>query len=254
MIMIASVVSGLVFILLVSLFPHKQRSVKNYDALLQLNQYKYNIYEIFSIIPLFFFVGLICYITYLLGNDVQNLIFSGRTVDIAIYPPDTFWLASGLCFGFGLIVPPMELLYRILLGEEYDIYTEYTNRKHGYDGFRVLRPICLAFVVVGLAVSVLGLGWYKEITADRILINDFFSLRPQTYTVSDVRSLTRYEKSINADGFEKPDLHYKIVFTDGRVWDTSDNFHEVSPEVYGQVIQHILSRSSLTLQHQETDR
>ncbi|AKD03252.1 hypothetical protein PKOR_09075 [Pontibacter korlensis] len=113
--MLASILTAVIFFLLALLFPHKPKPVGDYDKLIFLNEYKYKIYEIFSIIPLFFFTGLICYIFYLLGNDVQELYFRGRSLDFAIYPPESFWLVPGLCFGLGLIMPPIELLYRLVL-------------------------------------------------------------------------------------------------------------------------------------------
>jgi hypothetical protein len=214
--MLFTVAFSLVFLLLPFLFPSKPKPVKDYDKLLLVNGYKYKIYEILSLVPLFFFTGLICYVFYLLGNDVQQVYFSGRQADFAIYPPESFWLVPGLCFGFGLIMPPMEFLYRLMLQEEYDIYTEYTNRKYGYDGYKAVRLLCIGCVAAGVVVSFLALGWYKEIIGDKMIINDFGSLKPQEYTLQQVTSVTHYQRSLNPQGVAEPEPHYKITFSDGR--------------------------------------
>ncbi|OKL39146.1 hypothetical protein [Pontibacter flavimaris] len=251
--MLASVLSALIFLLLPLLFPSKPKPVKDYDKLLLVNEYKYKIYEVFSLIPLFFFTGVICYAFYLLGNDVQEVYFRGREANFAIYPPASFWLVPGMCFGIGLLMPPMELLYHLMLKEEYPVYLEYTNRKYGFDGYRVVRFLGRGCLLAGVLVSVLGLGWYKEVKGDKIVINDFGSLTPQAYTMQDVTSVTHYKYKQNSKGEVEAEPHYRIRFSDGRVWDTSDNFHEVSEEKYRAIVSYITSNANLELRHESTD-
>lgn len=251
--MIASVVTALIFLLFGLLFPHKPKPVKDYEQLLLVNEHKYKIYEIFSIVPLFFFTGLICYVFYLLGNDVQELYFRGRQTDFAIYPPESFWLVPGLCFGFGLIMPPIEFLYRLLLQEEYDVYIEYTNQKYGFDGYRVVRLLCKGCVAAGVGLSFLGFGWYKEIIGDKIIIADFYSLNPQEYTIQQIESVTHFERNTNSEGVVEVEPHYKLSFSDGRTWDTSDNFHEVSEEKYTAIVNYIVLKSKLEVNFKDVD-
>lgn len=251
--MLSSVLSALIFLLLPLLFPGKPKPVKDYDKLLLVNEYKYKIYEVFSLIPLFFITGVICYVFYLLGNDVQQVYFRSREADFAIYPPASFWLAPGMCFGIGLLMPPMELLYRLMLKEEYPVYLEYTNRKYGFDGYKVVRFLGRGCLLAGVVISVLGLGWFKEIKGDKIIIDDFDSLTPQVYTMQQIESVTHYAYKRNSKGEAVAEPHYKIRFSDGRVWDTSRNFHEVSQEKYDAIVAHLLSQTGLELGHQETD-
>jgi len=249
--MLASVIGALFFLGMALLFPHREKPVKDYDKLILLNGYKYKIYEIFSIVPLFFFISVICYVFYLLGNDVQEVYFGGREADFAIYPPDAFWLVPGIFFGFGLIIPPMELLYRLMLQEEYDAYIEYTNRKHGIDDYKVVRVMCLGSVVAGVVLSVLGLGWYKEIKGDRLIIDDFDSIGPQEYRAQDITAITHFDKYIKSAGVAEERPHYKIVFSDGRVWDTSSNFHEVRQEQYAAIVDYLVARTNLEVAYRE---
>ncbi|WP_276497857.1 hypothetical protein [Pontibacter litorisediminis] len=251
--MLASVLSAVIFLLLPFLFPATPKPVRDYDKLLLVNEYKYKIYEVFSLIPLFFFTGAICYVFYLLGNDVQEVYFRGREADFAIYPPASFWLAPGMCFGIALFMPPMELLYRLMLKEEYPVYLEYTNRKYGFDGYKVVRFLSRGCLLAGVVISVLGLGWYKEIKGERIVVDDFGSLSPQEYTMQQVESITHYEYKRNAKNEVEAEPHYKVRFSDGRVWDTSDNFHEVSQEEYSAIMAYLLANTGLALGHEETD-
>ncbi|WP_266204111.1 hypothetical protein [Pontibacter kalidii] len=251
--MLASIVTAVIFLLLHVLFPHRPKPIKDYDKLLLVNEHKYKIYEIFSLIPLFFFISAICYVFYLLGNDVQAIYFRSREADLAIYPPASFWLVPGLCFGFGLIIPPMEFLYRLMLQEEYEVYTAYTNRKHGFDGYRAMRFLCMGCVTAGVILSFLGLGWYKEVRDDKIIIDDFGSLSPQEYSLQEIESITHFQQNTTAKGVAEVEPHYKIIFSDGRTWDTSDNFHEVGEEKYQAIVEYILSKTKLEVAYKDVD-
>lgn len=251
--MIALVASALVVLALKLLLPHKAKPVADYDKLILVNEYKYKIYEIFALVPLFFFISLICYFFYSLGNDIQELLFANRVTDFALYPPDSFWLLPGMCFGFGLILTPMDLLYHLLLREEYSAYIEYTNRKHGYDGFKAIRPICVLFTAAGLAFSILGLDWYTEIKGDKIVIDEFFALKPMKYSAAHVRSITHYKKELTSEGIEKEDPHYKIIFSDGYVWDTSNNFKEVTHEQYTAIARYLALKAGVQIADEDVD-
>ena len=251
--MLATVASVFVVLVLQLLLPHKAKPVADYDKLILVNAYKYNIYEIFALIPLFSFMGLICYFFYLLGNDIQKLLFANRVADFALYPPETFWMLPGICFGFGLILTPMDLLYHLLLREEYPAYIEYTNRKHGYDGFKVIRPMCVLFTAAGLFFSVLGLDWYTEIKGDKIVIDEYFAVTSKEYSVEQVRAITHYEKGLTPEGIEKVDPHYEITFSDGYVWDTSNNLAEVKHEQYMTIAKYLARKADVQIIFEEID-
>jgi hypothetical protein len=251
--MIVSIASALALLLLQLLVPYRPKPLADYDKFILVNEYKYKIYEIFALVPLFFFISAICYFFYALGNDIQELIYADRVADFAIYPPDSFWLVPGLCFGFGLILPPMDLLYHLLLKEEYPAYLEYTNRKHGYDGYQVMRPLCLLFTVAGLVLSNLGLDWYTEIKGENIVIDEFYALAPREYVTKDLRSITQYEESQTAEGKRIKEPHYKINFSDGNVWDTSNNFSEVDYENYTAIATYLALKANLKIAYEVVD-
>jgi len=130
---------SLVFGLLKWSMPYKQRG--DIDELkLAKNEKKYNRYELLSLIPLFVYMFLVPYLFYLLGANFLSDINKEEEV-IVFYAADAMiWPAIGLFFAFGTIMLPMNKLYQFLLGEEYDLYVEYGNRKHGFDAMRVWKP------------------------------------------------------------------------------------------------------------------
>ncbi|MFT2007497.1 hypothetical protein ACMA1I_02385 [Pontibacter sp. 13R65] len=251
--MLTTLLSAVVFFIIQLIAPHKAKPITNYDKLILVNRYKYNILEVFSLIPLFLFVSWICYFVYLLGNDIQHFFTKDRIVDFGIYPSNDFWLVIGLCFGCGLIIPPMNLLYRILLQDEYEAYLEYTNRKHGYDGFAILRPLCALCTAAGICFSFLGLNWYVEVKENSIILNDFFQLQPDQYQVQDIQSITHYNKILNSKNEEVERPHYAIVFSNGKTWHTHTSLNTAADTTYEAIVKHLLEKAEVPLIKQKID-
>ncbi|WP_299825439.1 hypothetical protein [uncultured Pontibacter sp.] len=251
--MIAAIATSIIFLLIQVFLRHKQKPVANYDTLLAVNEWKYKSLEIFSLIPLFFFIGSINYIVYLLGNDVQQLVTKGNSSDFSIFPSENFWLMIGLFFGFGLVITPMEAIYTLILREEYSAYLEYTNRKHGYDGLKLLRPACRMLVLTGFILSCLGLNWYVQLKNDTITFNDFFQLQPNTYKAGDVVTINHFSQISNKEGELEDRPHYKVVFSDGREWNTDKNMIGGSYETYTAMVEHLSIQSGKEVKYQDSE-
>lgn len=251
--MLASVVTAVVFLLLQLLVPHRPKAVSSYTHVVASNRYKFVALEFFALVPVFLVIAAITYIFHLLALDVQQFLLQDRVTDFAIYPSDDFWLVIGLFFGFGLLIPPIDLLFHLLLRDAYSAYWEYTNRRHGYDGMRVLGMLCRACVAAGIVFTFLGFNWSVEVKGDYICFNDYFSLRTAAYPASSITSVTLYDKRRNANGIIEPEPHYKVVFQDGRVWNTHNSLNELSFDRYTAIIDHLLARSGITLNRAEID-
>ncbi|MEJ8800872.1 hypothetical protein [Pontibacter sp. H249] len=251
--MIAAIATAFIFLLLQVFVQHKPKPVANYDKLIALNEWKYKSLEIFSLIPLFFFIGSIAYIFYLLGNDIQGFITKSDNSDYSIFPEPNFWLMIGMFFGFGLIITPMEVLYRMVLREEYPAYIEYTNRKHGYNGLKVLRPLCIILVVAGVILSFLGLNWSVKMRDNTITFNDFFQLQPQTYKAEDVLAIHHFSQIKNKEGVLEQRPHYKVLFSDGREWNTDKNMIGGSYETYTAMVKHLSIKSGNKISYQNLE-
>ena len=245
--MIAAIATALIFLLIQVFFLHKPKPVANYDLLIAVNKWKYQSLEIFSLIPLFFFIGSITYIFYLLGNDIQNFVTKGDDSDYSIFPEPNFWLMIGMFFGFGLIITPMEVLYRMILREEYPVYVEYTNRKLGFDGLKVMRSLYIVLVIAGVALSFLGLNWSVKMKGDTITFNDFFQLQSDTYKADAVVSISHFSQIRNKEGMLEDRPHYKVIFADGREWNTDKNMIGGSYETYTAMVKQLSIASGVEI-------
>lgn len=237
----------LVFGLLKWTMPYKERT--NIDELkLAENAKKYSKYELFSILPLFVYLIIVPYLFYLLGanlffnlgNDANTIHF--YTVDKA------FWPVVGLFFAFGTIMSPMNKLYEILLGEEYDLYLEYANRKHGFDAMRFWQPFSYLLILSGGVVMFLGLNTHFTVTEDKIIVNPFFALNPVETSFSEVERIVLYQKAKAPNGAIKKNEHYVIYKKDDAI------ILDESFKLFGikePTINHILKQCKLTLEQED---
>lgn len=245
--MIASIATAIVFLLIQVFFQHKPKPVENYDALIAVNGWKYKSLEVFSLIPLFFFISGITYIFFLLGNDIQHWVTKDDDSDLSVFPEEMFWAAIGIFFGFGLYGPPMETLLRMMLRDEYPAFIEYSNRKYGFDGTTLMRILCAVLVVAGVILSILGLNWSVKLKGDTITFNDFFQLEPVTYQPTDVIAIRHISQIRNKEGLLEDRPHYKVLFTDGREWNTDQNMIGGSYQTYTAMVGRLSSSSGIAI-------
>ena len=137
--LISIIATTLIFGLLKWLVPHKKRI--NIDELkLAQNAKKYSRYELFALLPFSAYMILVPCCFFWLGKIFLSDINNDESA-VVFYAADAMiWPAIGLFFGFGTLMLPMNKLYEFLLKDEYDLYMEYTNRKHGFDGLRAWQP------------------------------------------------------------------------------------------------------------------
>jgi len=208
---------GLIFQLIVPYQP-TQKDIDNIPFI-QLNAKKYQRYEYWAILWIFLSVGLICFCVYIFGTQLRNLSFS-HNYEYLVKAPDAFFVFAGMVLGFGLIRIPMEFVYKLLLKEEYYLYMQFTNMKHGYYGEKVWRVFERIFSIAGIGILIAGLNWFVRINDNEIQFNDLMSFKTKKYSLCDVSEihLRKYTKTVKNKEEER---HcYEIKMKDGYVWDS----------------------------------
>lgn len=226
--------------------PYKKKA--NIDELkLAKNAKKYKRYELLSIIPLLGHLTIVPYLFYLLAfNLFPNL--NTDTSAIFFYPIDVmFWPIVGLFLGFGTIMIPMNQLYKMGLKEEYDLYLEYVNRKHGFDGIRIWQPFSYLLIFLGGVVMFLALNTYFKVTEDKLISNHFFAIGPVETHFYEIDRIALYQKAKAPNGNIKNNEHYVIYKKDGSI------ILDESFKLFGveePAINHILRQCKLNLEQQ----
>lgn len=218
MLLCSSAVS-IVFLIFQLIFPY--RPPKNLDiSVIEQNKEKYNRLEKWAILWIFLSIGLIGFCVFIIGSQIRENFFSSE-YEYIVTATDSFWVLPGIILGFGLIRIPMEFIYKLLLKEEYYLYTLYANMKHGFDGEKIWRPFEYIFTLSGIVMFILGLNWFVCIDKnDKIEINELFSLKTHTYNLSDISEITYFDKYVTKDGIEKDIKHYVIKMIDGYEWNS----------------------------------
>ena len=204
---------SLAFIIFQLLFPYKPRNDADF-SLLRKNALRYNRMETWAIFWIFLFVVYIAFCMVFLGSQMQQYFFPKEYVYL-IRPTFSFWFFPGIVLSFGLVGIPMSFLYKMILKNEYYLYMEFTNMKHGFDGEKIWRPIAGILIAAGIFIFYLGMTWYVRFENSKIVINDLTSLKTVQYNLSDISAITHSEKYINRKGIEKGIEHYMIIFNDG---------------------------------------
>jgi hypothetical protein len=213
---------SLAFIIFQLLFPYKPKNNADF-SLLKRNAKRYNQLELWAIFWIFLFVAYIAFCVVFLGSQMQKHFFS-QAYAYLIQPTFSFWFFPGLILGFGLVGIPMEFLYKLILKNEYYLYLEFTNLKHGWDGKKIWKPFSVSLVVAGVIVFYMGLTWYVRIdNENRIEINDLTTLKTVNYNLSDISAIIYSEKYHTKKGVEKSIAHYRIVMNDGYMYSSHEH-------------------------------
>jgi hypothetical protein len=210
------------------------KPIKELDlARIEDNKKRFNRHEKMALLWIPLFIALICFFVWVIGTNLTTHFFSDSYVYI-VKATGSYWVMNGVVLAFGLIKVPLELIYRFILKGDYDLYMQYTNLKHGYDGNKILKPIGLTFTIVGLIFFVLGLNWFIRYDGNEIEINELFELKTRTYQIENIKSISHYvELFERMSGTEKLE-HYVIVMDDDYTWNGeifgffSDKKHDIN--------------------------
>lgn len=219
---------SLIFILLAIFFPYK-RPKKYTQVHFEYLGKQYAKWEFFAIMPLFSYIGSI---GYFLGNLLILLSENTQQKDSSLfhfYPNDFFWYGIAGIFAFGLVAMLMDLTYRFLLGERYEEYLVYTNMKHRFDGRIIIRPLSTLIIAFSAVLLFFGGKYAIQIYPGKIVFNKFWSLKPKTQLIADVKSI-HFIEMIRYDNGQRSEPHHYIKFNDGTSWNTLDGIGGIKQE------------------------
>lgn len=239
----------IVFAIFKIFFPHKERLNVDEKRLL-MNRRKYSLYEGFSIIPIFVFFGFTAYLVYLLGNFIIGLLSAEEDVLFQFRPTSEAWLFPGSVFAIGFMAFLVELLYKVLLKDEYPLYLEFTNRKHGFNARKIFFPIFFMLSVAGVLIFVKMLNVSLTVTEGKIVVTNLFSVTPSQVAIPEIKQVVFYKKIVAPNGNIVDKEHF--VFYNGTgdaVFNTDKQLYEVEK----RFIDYILEENNLQITNVEVN-
>jgi hypothetical protein len=219
---IIPLIAPLVVTLLSIFFPFKASQGK---AAVDFNtlHLKYQKWELFALIPLFVFVPLMAFLFGELFLNLYKLLAVVKEDTLyLIQQEEDAWFVVGGIFSFGLIGFPMTFLYQILLKDKYQEYTLYTNIKHGFDGFKIFKPMAWTFCFIATILLFLITDYYIVVNNEKIVLNELSSLSEKSYHFNEIESIHFIENIRSGDGSVVNTMpHYVVDFKDHTSWNTA---------------------------------
>lgn len=214
---------ALAFLLFQLIYPYNPPNNSDFSRM-EENRKKFNRLETIGILWFFVSIGLISFLVFLFGVNLQDYLFSDD-YDYIMKPPNFFWVLPGVILGFAFVRIPLDFIYKLYLKGDYHLYIQFTNMKHGFDANIVWRPMELILSIAGIACFILGLNWYVRIDhLNQIEVNELFDLKKKVYTIDHVIDIYHSDVFITKDGNAKGIDHYVVKM---------DNDYEWSSHIYG---------------------
>ena len=180
---------------------------------------KYKKFEACAIFIVIASAIIIGFVVYYLGLQITENT-SSSTYTYIQRPPVAFWGFLGVVLGIGLLRIPMTIIYKLILKDEYYIYSEYMSLKNGWDNEKIWRPFEIILGVGGMLFFLLGINWNIRVdnTNQTIEFNELFSVKAHTYSLSDISEISYYpEQKLEGDS-NKIKEYYTIKMNDAYIW------------------------------------
>lgn len=163
-------------------------------------------------------------------------------------PGSAIWQTPALFLGFSVLTPALTIWLRYSMGDKYHVFEIHNDAKVRMNSARALRIMNNAFCVIFTVWIFLALDYYQYVQNDRIVTNDFLSLREEVYLldeVTDIRSSHAF-RNFMGEVIEKRFPTYVVSFSSGQVW--SDVYiMDLPAERHKEVVEFISNRSNVPI-------
>ena len=151
-----------------------------------------------------------------------------------------------LAFVPGAIIT--DLLYRLLLRQNYTEFTHYGNMCSGIDSRKVFVFLSLLVLIPSMIFSILAIDCYARFTNDQIITNRYWGFGETTHNYSQITRIksVRYIESLSGKIVERP--YHVVHFNDGSIWSTQNSFyssdqdHKLSDEKEQEILDYVATK------------
>jgi hypothetical protein len=222
----------LVFYLLAKLFPFKPGALPKESVSLDVLRNKYSKWDRVVLIPFFAFSGLGGYLIFQgliwifhhsLPQNQENRYF--------MLPDQYFFALPALFLSILLSVFPIDLLYRLLLKENYAEYVLYGNMRFGIDGWKVIRHMSILVVVPPMICAALAIDCYARFTDDQLITNRYWGFGEIAHNYSQITRIksVKFVENLRGEIIENP--YHVVYFNDGSSWSTRNTFYSADQDL-----------------------
>ena len=228
-----------VFSLLQRWAPYKPPSESNLPPYEELRR-KFLKWEQIYLIPFFIFSALFAIAWERLLSFFARLSYASLGASVFMYTPSPdFWWIPAIFLGILTATIPLTLLYKLVLGSDYEQYVIYSNLRVGFDSQKVVRLMAMIVGPVALIFSLLAMNCYTKFSGGEVTINRFLGVGEIIYPYSRISAIKSVSYFVAPNGDFKYRPYFSIEFDDGKRWTTGDGLHDPDPETDRRLIEFV---------------
>ncbi|AKD02790.1 hypothetical protein POKO110462_00695 [Pontibacter korlensis] len=139
-------------------------------------------------IAYFFFACLLSVFSSGVLAMISSIIHASKDHLHVLTPNFRALFAPGLLLGLTLAILPLRLVQSSLLGQDYEMYKNYTARMEGRNSNRTYNVLLLLMLLISGVVIWYALRWHVTIDEERIEITNLM-LEQRSYALDDIESI-----------------------------------------------------------------
>ena len=205
----------LIFSLLRILWPFQNRKDLN-EELLEKNAPKYEKQEKIGGILFMICLIIIPIAVFYFGIGIIEILKEHSSAIKSYHADAINWLYSSIFFGIGLAPYLIEWIFTISLRGEYKYYTEYTNRKHGWNGKKVMTPIIMIINIIGIYFFYQTTTVSINLNENNIEVQNFFEHSSNKYSYEEISKIEYHKWWINSKNNVILKDNYAVYATNGK--------------------------------------
>lgn len=250
------VITAIILAILARFFPLKDSN--NTIGITSISKKEERKYSIFALLGVFPFILIIAFFglffMYFLPQ-VDSFIFDSEKLKYtySLRSQNGVSIVIGCLLGIGSSMYLMDYLYLLLMGRNnFEKFNNYHAKRIGINE-KAGRFIFILFTTLAIITSVLRYNWYIKIptNSDKILFNNFMSLKENEYPIDEIEAINHYEYLTAPNGNIVHRPIFEIKMTDDYIWDTQYSM-SVPDSTFNSFIKYLSKKSGKDISYIKT--
>ena len=226
-------------------FPVPPAPAEAGDPLTDAERRSFLRWEVAAIVPILVLIPAMGLGWFFLLKGAANLVHPPLPgTRFLLRPIPILWGLPAVFLGIVSGALPMHWLYRLLLGDRYPRYIQFSNEKAGFDGWRFLRWMTNLTLLGTGVLFFLVTRTFVRFDDQSVEIGRFLALRAATYDYRQVTAIEHRATFVAPNGNTIHRPHYVIRFNDGTTWNARTHaFRDPDPALDAQIANLVSLRS-----------
>ncbi len=227
LVLLSFLLSALLYGVLRLLFPGSKRLKRSTEDFAALHRrFRFSGFRQFAVMAAITLAGsLLAYGVY---QGAAWLLHSGSlSRSLYLIRADRFArLVVSLLGGAAIGLAASPLVFKKMLGADYEAYVDYQNHLTGLDNERTANGLAILLGLAYVVISALFLDWYSAFSPAGIRQAPLFSAQIREHAYTDIARLEMRDSFVRPDGKHCVHQHFIVYFKDGQQWNSRNSGYE----------------------------